>query len=382
MWYDAFGWVVELLRTIIVKPMTRRCLELDGYQLESCGAKPLGSTKRFGWKWICILTILIGMTVTAGAAEPKRILVLHSFGLDFSPFSEFAQSFRAELDRQFKEPVDVYEFSLASARFAKADLDIDRPFEEYLRVLFRDHKLDLVVTIGAPAADFFHKYRQEFSPATPMLITFIDQRRVPLTNLTANDAVVSNTIDFVGIVDNILHILPKTNNIVVVLGNSALERYWSGQLKEIFQPYANKLAFTWTSDLSLEDLLKRSAALPPGSVIFFVLQSVDAAGVPHPLGTPIHRLRAAANAPMFSWSDIYLGSGIVGGPIIPNLEQTRKAASVAVRILNGEAPNNMKPESIGFGTPRFDWREMQRWNISETSLPQGSVIRVPHPDDI
>ena len=66
----------------------------------------------------------------------ERILLLHSYGSDFSPFSEFAQSFRAELDRQFKEPVDVYEFSLASACFSNENLDLDRPFAEYLRTLF------------------------------------------------------------------------------------------------------------------------------------------------------------------------------------------------------------------------------------------------------
>jgi len=250
--------------------MTKRCLETNSCEPALRGAKPLRSTRRLGiWKWICVLAVLAGVTVAAEASEPKRILLLHSYGRDFSPFSEFAQSFRAELNQQFKGPVDIYEFSLASARFANASLDLDRLFEEYLRALFHDYKLDLVVTIGAPAADFFHKYRQEFSPATPMLITFIDQRRVPFANLTANDTVVSNTIDFVDIVDNILRIFPKTNNIVVVLGNTRLERYWLETLKEIFRPYADKLTFTWASDLSLDDLVKRSAALPPGICDFF-----------------------------------------------------------------------------------------------------------------
>jgi hypothetical protein len=35
--------------------------------------------------------------------------------------------------------------------------------------------------------------------------------------------------------------------------------------------------------------------------------------------------------------------------------------------------------AIGFGAPRFDWRELQRWGISENRLPPGSTIyfRVP-----
>ena len=358
--------------------MKNHLLGLVSSELNSRGLTPLEPTKRRGkWKWTYVLAILIGVTVAAEAAEPKRILLLHSYGRDFSPFSEFAQSFRAELDRQYKEPVDVYEFSLATARFANEDLDRDRPFAEYLRALFYDHKLDLVVTIGAPAADFFQKYRQQLSPTTPMLITFLEQRRVPVT--TKNDAVVSNRIDFASIVDNILRILPKTNNIEVVLGNSRLERYWVQELQEVLQPYANKITFTWVGDLSFEDMLKRSAALPPRSAILFILLSVDAAGVPHPLGKAVDRLHAVANAPMFSFNDAYFGRGVVGGPMLSISEFGRKAVSVAVRILNGEAPGGIKTEPLGIENARFDWREMQRWDISEADLPPGSVVefRVP-----
>jgi signal transduction histidine kinase len=174
-------------------------------------------------------------------------------------------------------------------------------------------------------------------------------------------------------------VLPETNNIVVVVGNSPLEKFWVGQLREAFQPFANRVAITWFNELSFEDMLKRSATLPPESAIFFVVLSVDAAGVTHEGGKAAERLHAVANAPMFSWSDIYLGKGIVGGPLIPALEMGRKAASAAVRILNGEAPSDIRTEPIGFGTPRFDWREMQRWNISEASLPPGSVIEFREP---
>ena len=278
-----------------------------------------------------------------------------------------------------RNPVDVYEFSLATARFSDENIDLDRPFAEYLRTLFHDHKLDLVVTIGAPAADFFQKYRQQLSPTTPMIITFLEQRRVPVTNLTANDTVVSNRIDFASIVDNILRILPKTNNIEVVLGNSPLERYWVQELQEVFRPYANRITFTWVSDLSFEDMLKRSATLSPRTAILFILLSVDAAGVPHPLGKAVDRLHAVANAPMFSFNDAYFGRGVVGGPMLSISEFGRKAVNVVVRILNGEAPGGIKTEPLGFENPRFDWREIQRWDISEADLPPGSVVefRVP-----
>ena len=90
-------------------------------------------------------------------------------------------------------------------------------------------------------------------------------------------------------------------------------------------------------------------------------------------------LHAVAKAPIFSYVDAYFGRGIVGGPLIAVTDVSRQAASVAVRLLEGEAPSGIKTPPIGFGKTRFDWRELQRWGISEARLPPGSVVefRVP-----
>ena len=101
---------------------------------------------------------------------------------------------------------------------------------------------------------------------------------------------------------------------------------------------------------------------------------VDAAGVLHEEGQALSRLHAVANAPIFSYTDAFFGGEIVGGPHIPVLKHGQQVAEVAIRILNGEPPSDIKVSPIGFGEPKFDWREMRRWGISEASLPPGSTI--------
>jgi signal transduction histidine kinase len=61
-------------------------------------------------------------------AEPKRVLLVHSFGRDFAPRNEYAKGFRAELDRQWSEPVDLYETSFASFQTSIQE----GPFIDYL----------------------------------------------------------------------------------------------------------------------------------------------------------------------------------------------------------------------------------------------------------
>jgi signal transduction histidine kinase len=84
--------------------------------------------------------------------------------------------------------------------------------------------------------------------------------------------------------------------------------------------------------------------------------------------------RAVANAPIFTWYDAYFGNGIVGGPLISVRERTQRITNVAVRILRGETPSQIVTPSAAFGVTKFDWREMQRWGISEDRLPLGSAV--------
>jgi signal transduction histidine kinase len=171
-----------------------------------------------------------------------------------------------------------------------------------------------------------------------------------------------------------LRLVPETTSVAVVIGNSPIEKYWLGQMREAIRPFENRVTFTWFNELSFEEMLQRGAILPPRSALFFVLLSVDAAGVAHEEGKAMTRLHAVANAPMFTHSDAFFGQGIVGGPLTTVANAGRQAARVAVRILGGEAPADITTPPLEFGTPKFDWRELQRWNISESRLPAGSEI--------
>jgi hypothetical protein len=309
---------------------------------------------------------------TALAAEPKRVMLLHSFGPDVKPWSEYARAIRAELVQQSPWPLNLYEYSLVTARFSDEDPEV--PFVEYLRALFAKRPLDLIVSIGAPAAAFVQRHRQQLFSTTPMVFTAVDQRRVRYSVLTANDAVVAVSINYLGALENILRVLPDTKHVALVVGNSPIEKFWLEEIRNEWKPFANRLAFTWYNDLSFEDILKHAAALPPHSAIFWELMVVDAAGVVHEGSRAIARLHAVANAPIFSYDDSFFGSEIVGGPLIQLPETSRKTAEVAVRILGGERAGDIKVPPIGFGTPKFDWREMQRWGISESRLPPGSEL--------
>ena len=73
-------------------------------------------------------------TIGVATAESKRVMLLHSFGREFKPWSEYAKTIRAELNRQSPWPLDITEHSLVTAR--SSDEDPEAAFVEYLRALF------------------------------------------------------------------------------------------------------------------------------------------------------------------------------------------------------------------------------------------------------
>lgn len=318
-----------------------------------------------------VLLIVAASIAAAGGQQLKRVLIFHSFGPDFGDL--YSKDLRAELDRDLPGRLDLYEEWLVSARFSAPQEDT--AFVDYLSRLFADHPLDLIITLGAPAADFIRKHRQTLFPHTPELLADVEQRRVDSTLSQSEEAAVPISVSFSDVAEDILRVLPRTTTFAVVIGNSAIEKYWVGQIRDSLQVFNDRLTLTFLNNLSFDELLKRVASLPPDSAIFYVLLSRTVSGIPEDEDVALSRLHAAASAPIFSYSDAYLGKGIVGGPMISSDAQVKRIGSVAVRILDGERASGIETRPLQFGNPQYDWRELQRWHIPDSILPPGSSIR-------
>ena len=322
--------------------------------------------------------ILLGaQTPTRADAAPKRVFMLQSFGLHFKPWTDYAETFRAELIRQSKVPIDFQDHTLVSAR-----LDNDKSdalFVDYLYALYAEKPPDLIVALGAPAANFVQRYRPRIFAKTPMLFYAVEARRVQYDQLTENDAVAAVAHDFPLAIETILQVLPDTKVVMVINGASPNEVFWQEVLERELAPLSGRVELRWSNRLSFEELLKAAASLPPHSAIFWHLMSVDAAGAVHEANTALSRLSSAANAPIFSYLDVFFGGSIVGGSMHSVQEGSAVAAVAAIRILNGEKAGDVKVAPTRFKLPRFDWRQMQRWGISENSLPPGSEVYFRQP---
>ena len=143
--------------------------------------------------------------LVANAQAPKRVLMLHSWGPEFGDL--YAKDMRAQLGRELAGPCELYEQWLVSARFAERQ--DDEAFARYLNNLFEAHPLDLVITMGAPAANFVQRHREEVFQNTPKLFADIEERRASQANLAPDETAVAITVSFPKVVQNILRVRPR-----------------------------------------------------------------------------------------------------------------------------------------------------------------------------
>ena len=154
-----------------------------------------------------ILVVLIGGSTAQPksgetAAQPKKILLLHTFGPNFEQGAAWSREIQRELNKQSPWPLNIQEQSLVTA--LDGDDTAEAKFVEYLTALYAQRPPDLIVAFGAPAANFVQEHRTKLFSTTPMLLAAVEVRRVVQAMLSEQDAVAGVRYDQVAAVENIL----------------------------------------------------------------------------------------------------------------------------------------------------------------------------------
>ena len=197
------------------------------------------------------------------------------------------------------------------------------------------------MTIAGPAALFARKYRQQLFPDTPLLFASVDERFLRDAPLADNETAVAVDNDFPRLVDDILQLLPQTRQVFMVMGSGQLGQFWHRELETQFKRFGDRVTFVWSDDLSLAEILRRSASLPPDAAIFYFASARTPRARRMPTSgcsrTFMPRERSAV------WrAQRYLGYGVVGGPMLSIDDLARNTADVADRLLNGAPPESIR----------------------------------------
>src|SRR5436190_5226661 len=315
--------------------------------------------------------LMLGAVKADAQIATRQVLLLQSFGRGYLVYDSFAGDFRVELDRLAGVPINVVQVVAGPTGSIAAP---DSAVLDYVHSNFAGRRApDLIVTLGGPAAIFAQKYRQQLFPEAPLVFASVYQKFLVDVPLADNETAVAVNNDLATPIEDMLHVLPETRQVFMILGSGPLAKLWRREVEESLKRFDKRLTLIWSGDMSFEQLLRRSSTLPPRTAILFYMFGADAAGSAYADERVLGDLHAAANAPMFAMHSVYFGRGIVGGRLVDIEGLARKTADVAVRILCGAPPSSLRMAPQLQGAPVFDWRELQRWDIPESRLPTGAI---------
>ena len=175
--------------------------------------------------------------------------------------------------------------------------------------------------------------------------------------------------------DLMLRLHPDARHVAVVSGNGPRDRQYAEVFRGVLSPFENRVDFTWLTNLSMKDLRGKLSRLPDHTLVLYLTMFQDAAGETFSPRQALDTFAPASRAPIYGYYETYIGHGIVGGWMVTFEEIGRNAAQLSLRVLAGEDPHAAARSQSYHPVAMFDWRQLQRWKISEQRLPPGSVVR-------
>src|SRR5215468_2327093 len=323
--------------------------------------------------------LALALTLVSARAEPlpRTILFLDEDTPIYPWFRQMSEAFYATIKTQTANPPFVFIENLGIDAYDTADyFNIVR---SHFREKYRDKAIGVIISNASRYLTFTLRMRDELWPGTPVVLAGIQERRAARLSLPSNVTGFTFRHQLQDIVATADALIPGLKR--VVLAGSRIERGgWRQDFLDDLPDVRARFELIDLTGLSMAELRQRLTELPGDSAVVYVGFSTDVTGERFLPAEASQLVAEAANRPTFVDSETFIGKGSVGGLVVSPGGIGRVAARFALRILDGEKASDIPiSNSEEILRPVFDWRQLQRWGLSENRLPVGSEIRFRSP---
>jgi signal transduction histidine kinase len=332
----------------------------------------LGASFRLTVLIVCSIACSAPAQALASEPRAKSILLLNESRFRAPLYEQIFSKLRASLNENPLDPVTVYAESLDFDRFGGPAYE--QSLSRHLGAKYHDKSIGVVVAIGATTLDYVLRFRATLWPGVPVVFSMVDEATFARLNPPPD---VTGTLVKLRPEDTVFaarRVVPNLKRLVL-LGESSERQTIFRAFKERLAQAATGLEVIDLSGLPMRSLQERVAALPARSAILYTNIYSSGDGSYYTPSDALAVVAEKATAPIIVANEALVGRGGIGGFVLKADAIGKSVADLAIRILDGEPAASITP-IVGDDTlPVFDWRQMQRWKVSEASLPRDSEIR-------
>ncbi|MFT4763169.1 MAG: diguanylate cyclase (GGDEF)-like protein [Oleispira sp.] len=246
-------------------------------------------------------------------------------------------------------------------------------------------KPDIIISTDDYALDFLVEYRDEIFPGTPVVYNGVNFD--PTKKL-------AKLHDFVGIIEgeaiaeNLQLIAQlhkdKIDEIIVLSDKSSLGTLFAEKVLLLQKNWNHpEITLTLQDDFSFEEILYQVNHQIPYSrkdknkskAYFLTVLNTDNQDRYFSYNRDIPILTHYSKAPIYGmWGTPFMGLGIIGGYMNNPLLHGQNTARIALDILSGTDPASIAKNIKSQYLPRFDNRQIEKFNLKIKNLPNGSEI--------
>jgi signal transduction histidine kinase len=323
-----------------------------------------------------VFGLAVALTLVPARAEPlpRTILFLDEDTPIYPWFRQMSEAFYVTIRAETTKDPFVFIENLGIDEYGTADYF--NILLSHFREKYRNKAIGVIVS-NARDIPLTLRLCDELWPGTPVVLAGIPERRAARLSLPSNVTAFTFRYQLQDIVATADALIPGLKR--VVLAGSRMKR-WRQDFLDDLPDIRARFEVIDLTELSLTELRQRLTELPGDSAVVYVGLSTADTGTRYLPAEATQLVAEAANRPTFVDSETFIGTGSVGGLVISPGGIGRVAARFALRILDGENASDIPiTNSEEILRPVFDWRQLQRWGISENRLPVGSEIRFRSP---
>ena len=305
--------------------------------------------------------------------QMRKVLVLNSYHRGYVWSDRIMDAIQAELDKTDLHLELHFEYMDTQRQEYKQAHPILR---QYYREKYRDVQFDLIISSDDNALYFLLTYRDILFPGVPIVFCGLQDIDEELVEKLSPITGVFERYDYESTMEIALALHPSARQIVVIHERGAESPVFQQNVAEVIPRLSRAVELVSFSlaELTMDELLEKTGKLGGESIVLYDSAVKDSEGNVYTLKESVAKVRAHCFAPIYVTGFERLGLGPVGGKLTNGFYQGQAAAEMAVRILKGEAAENIPILTESPNAYMFDYPELKRFGILVSKLPAGSII--------